>query len=233
MQHNREKSASWPIIYPFVLVGFPILTLHLTNFGQVTFAEVLPLLIANLMALSLLWFIGNKFISSKRKTALILSVAWILFFSTGRFFPSITYASEKWLGVDLPREVLLHFSIWLKVSASIFISIFLAIIYLTLRTKSELEVVTGFMNVSSAGLLVLLVTQYIITGLQHLAVIREFNDSHGHSDVTSDLVIGTEITAFSGGAPDIYYLILDGYGRGDILQKYYLITSKMKSCFVS
>lgn len=217
----REKFRSHFIVHPFVMAIFPILTLHLSNFSQVDFAEVLPFVIASLTAQSLFWFVGNKLIGSERKTALILSVAWFLFFSTGQFFPSIAGFSAKWLGVDFRREIFFHYGFWLKVSASIFLFIFSAVIYLTLRTKSELKIATRFMNASAGGLLVLLVIQYIFTGLKHSEVIREFKNSVAHLDITSDLAIGSGLSALPNDTPDIYYLILDGYGRSDILQEYY------------
>jgi len=126
-----KKFRSRSILYPFALAVFPILTLHLSNFSQVYFAEVLPLVIASLTTLSLLWFVGDKLIKSDRKTALILSVAWILFFSTGQFFPSVSDFSAKWLGFDFRQEVLFHYSLWLKVSLSIFLSISFGVTYLT------------------------------------------------------------------------------------------------------
>lgn len=221
-----KKFSSLFIFYPFVLAVFPILSLHLGNFSQVDLMEVFPFVIASLVAQTLLWFAGNSFIKSNRKTALILSGAWILFFSSGQLLPSLSSFAANWLGVDFRQEVLVHFIYWLKVSFSISLSILFLVVYLTLKSQSELKVVTLFMNASASVLLAIVVLQYLVAALSHSGVIHEFESEFSDRDLTREINIASKTPACQNGAPDIFYLILDGYGRSDILQRYYHFDNK-------
>ncbi|HEY3781132.1 MAG TPA: hypothetical protein VGL56_08630 [Fimbriimonadaceae bacterium] len=86
----------------------------------------------------------------------------------------------------------------------------IAVILASWKWKKSLAPVTGFMNVASGVLLVLPIGSTIL-GLIHIEqALRQLP-----SEKTSISTVAAK------DMPDIYYIILDGYGREDALQRYF------------
>ncbi len=77
----------------------------------------------------------------------------------------------------------------------------------------ELKSFSSFVSLTAAIVLAVFSLNF---GLE---LSRQFASSL--SDIEKTFPLPAEVASPDEGHPDIYYLVLDGYGRGDVLQKYY------------
>jgi len=186
------------IFHPFGFAVFPLLLIFSNNAGEIPLRGlVIPLLIVvcftGMSLLLLRMFIGNL-----DKRALVLSVFLLLLFSYGhavRAARNIGFPDNTVLG---PEAIV--FILW---------SILLVILtYAALRTDRELRPWTRVLNVVAG---ILLGVQIIVGGntlLSATATTTIPNLASPDRSTTAEL-------------PDIYYIIVDGYARADVLQRIY------------
>ena len=149
------------------------------------------------MAISvLLWSILNLLIKNKYKSSIITSLIVVLFFSYGHISIALGEIPEKNLGVSTDLYVSLNFVI-----------IFCIITYLIIKfAKTSLQL-TAILNLISFGLLV-----------YPVFIISQSRSMQSNKQNLIDFSL-TESSGFQ--RPDIYYIILDGYGREDVLKSVY------------
>ncbi len=198
----RDSLKHWPW-YALLLSVYPLLYIAATNPGQVDGASFLLVLISAIAASVLLLvglraLLGNWFRAG-------LGVAWFLalFFSYGplnawyagqRGDPDAELLTSSWTGDHLQ---LLHSIVWL---------LLLALGWSWLRRlRQQSGRLPMALNLVSILLLGVALLQWI-SGRDR-----------------SDTAAGTALTqaAAARDAPDVYFILLDGYARADVLEKYY------------
>ncbi len=186
-------------LHPLLFGLFPVLFLYAQNADEMKFVDLLlPLLLVGVVSI-LLTIIVSVILRNTGKGALISSVIVILFLSFGHAVDWIPYYRLK-LGESILGPSLTVLIIALLVSI-------LTIIY-TVRTRRNLDTLTKYANLLALALVLIQVLQ------------------GGYKLITRDDVgIGRNLTIAAAGEierrPDIYYLVVDGYGRADILQEIY------------
>jgi hypothetical protein len=194
-------------LHPFALAVAPIIFLWSHNFQQVDFTDVLAPALISLAFCSLLlvslWLSSGNYMKSAATTSLFV----VLFFSYGHIFAFI-------LNLRLFRNPLvLH---WLL--GSYFAILFLAASAVIWKKSQTLQQLASLLTMTSA----------IIIASSAFAILSRAAHAHGREAKENWEIALTESKAGEsshGGTPeslpDIYYIILDSYGRADNLQMAY------------
>ncbi|UCE24241.1 MAG: hypothetical protein JSU74_13275 [Candidatus Zixiibacteriota bacterium] len=188
-----------PPIHPLLFSLFPVLFLYAQNADEMKLVDLLlPLLLVGLTAV-LLTSVVSLITRNARKGALISSVIMLLFLSYGHAVDWISHDSVK-----IAESVLGPSLTVIIISVTLII---LTVIY-TVRTRSDLIKLTKYANLFALALVSI---QLLQGGFK---LIRR-----------GDVGIGRELAIAAAGPierrPDIFYIIVDGYGRADILQEIY------------
>lgn len=188
-----------PLIFHPLLIGlFPLFFLFTHNLGRMHFQKLYLPLAATVFFIGIVWFLCFLFTRDRAKASCIASLFLVLFFSFGHLYGLIRNLNVA--GVNIGRaRFLIPFEVIFFTVTAIGIA----------KTKSGLVPVTRFLNKS--GMFLILVP-FLLMG-RNLFVKGDWMKQSG---LTVPLA-GQRPNPL----PDIYYIIPDGYGRQDILKKFY------------
>ena len=177
--------------YPILLVAFPILSFFGHNMDETPAIDLaLPLIVAIAGVLGILLLL-RLFSKSHNKIALILSLFITLLFSYGYVRDAIFTGAKTTL---MPNAILL--SVWL--------AIFIAGAFLVIKAHRDFAVLTKFLCIAVAILVVISLGSIGIGGLnlEHKDINEEYDS--------------LELSCIDN-SPDIYYIIFDMYAGEDAL----------------
>jgi len=184
--------------HPFLLALYAPLALLAYNLHEVRAAAGLRTLLLCLSGALLLALLLRLFIRNWRLAGLIASLLITLFLSYGHAYNFIGGLGE--LGASLGRHRLL---------LPLYLILLAAGSWLLLRKLKDPLPLTQALNLVGVVLLVFPLAQVIQTGRQDVA--RPAN-------ATASVDLGLSLPA---NPPDIYYIVVDGYARDDVLQDLY------------
>jgi len=194
------------IIHPFLFAVFPIIFLLTYNIGEASFLEILiPSAIVLGFAILLLVFGWLVLKRNIRKSAVLVSLFLILFFSYGRIFDIVQ-------GFQIGSFVIgRHRYLWILWGI-----IFIVCAYFIIRTKKDLRNFTNILNVVA---IVLIVYSLVNIGIYKVKTRNiwqggSWEEKSISSEEKEDISSSEEESL-----PDIYYIILDGYARSDVLEE--------------
>jgi hypothetical protein len=186
-----------PVIHPFLGAIFPVIFLYSHNMDQVWIGEtIVPMLLCASSAF-ILWVLLRLFFGDSMKAGLIVTLLIFLNFSYGHFF-SMAARLELW-EVEIAKHRYLVPTIGI-ISAPVF--------YLVWKSRRNFQKLTAIMN---AVAVVLIVIPSV------MAVYGIASEDTGKVEIQIDTTEPQKPL----GCPDIYYIILDGYARADILENLY------------
>jgi len=193
------KSRLFPVLHTILFAAFPILFLYAQNADEMKVSDVpAPLLISCGLALALALLVGLV-LRNLRKGAVIATATTFFFLSYGQFIralPDFEYKmAESVLG---PNLLVLLLSVVLLV----------LIVRGVLKARADLLKLTTVLT----WLGIALVTLEIVHGGVALAMRKNIASGDEPILEQSEAIERT---------PDIYYIVVDGYGRSDILKKIY------------
>jgi hypothetical protein len=197
-------------IHPVLFAVFPILALYAHNIDQVPFVQILRPLGLALAATLAVWAVLTLLTRNVRKAAAAASIIALPYFSYGHIL-ALTPAPVRWLVLPLC------------------IAGAAALLFAVLKTRQPLLDATAVLNAASV---VLLAPSCWTIGVgfwqasrpgahvgEHVAVMTQ-PESHSGTRIKSRRVLA-QATAKSAKLPDVYYIILDAYGRADSLKMFY------------
>lgn len=207
------------VYYPFLLSTYPFVSLYTTNIRFIPLYEILIGIFLVWVIITILWLILFRITNNFHKSALIITIFFILFFSFGHILPTTVNILLR-AGFDYAPKLMNQITWKQQVILVVWIVIFIIFLFLINRVQSDFRFITTFMNMTSLVLLFLTIfvsTRDLINQEKFLQEI--FQDNFN----TSFLDNLEPIHQFKSPEekPDIYYIILDGYGRDDILNNYY------------
>jgi hypothetical protein len=123
--------------------------------------------------------------------------------------------SDKYLGITLAPVLENNVRGWSLVLLFILGIFFAILVYLAYRASSDLLIVTQFMNVAAVALAVMTLFQAAGTANFNRQLLQEA--AQGAFELDTPFSQSPPNTSQVDSLPDIYYIILDGYGRADIL----------------
>jgi hypothetical protein len=177
---------------PLLLTLYPIVYIFSTNIEQLGLDDVLQTLLICLVLTLLILVILSAIFRNVNKGAVTTSLLSILFYSYGHVHDILKPSSHRYLLILYGLALLI------------------GVILIATRGK-RLQVPLTYLTLFAAVLVALPLVQivtYLVNTANHAPVNIDTQDLE-FSPVTADP------------PPDIYYIILDGYARADILQDYY------------
>jgi hypothetical protein len=194
------------IIHPLLFALYPVLTLYLQNAQQLSLSVTCSTFLVVLGLTALLWWLLSKVIKDSQRAAFIISVLLILFFMYGHIYNLLSASGANWQGVLFVIEGV----------------VLIGAAYLALKSKCGFSTVTTLLNIFSAVLVATTLSSQLY--LQNFVARSDANVSsylEAWDRQAQPAALTVELHPALPYLPDIYYIILDGYGREDILADLY------------
>jgi hypothetical protein len=185
--------------HPFLFAIFPMLSLLATNITEIRTTEAIRSLVISSIAAIFLVVSLNALFRDRYKSAIISTVFLILFFSYGHvyhFLETIQIA-----GIHLGRH---------RVLAPVYLLICGLAVWGIPRLKWDIPLLTRTLNIIAASAILLPLLQ-----ISTYYVLEKTAEPALSSQPSSLQVSEGQML------PDIYYIILDGYSRDDVLREYF------------
>ena len=204
------------IFHPFLIAFFPIIAVYSVNIGLIKPEEfILPTLL--IVGSSALLFLCLKYIlKNKKKAALVVSLALIVFFSFGHAYNVLNQVDVG--DIDLGSN---------KILLPLFTILFGLVAFLIIKTKRTLENATSIVNTISMVFIFVILAMVGIETFACDECLIERNTSwyfDFFSNEKIDFSSYFEDHSFSisehDSLPNVYFIILDGYPRNDVLKEY-------------
>lgn len=185
--------------YPFVVGTAPVITLFASNLGEIGFAEVWRALLAVILLTSFFLLANWLVFSDGSKARLLTSVIMLSVLAYGHVYDTLKQT-------ELLASLVRHRSLFaLNV---LFLLGFAWLLWKRIKNTGPLEIFFAWFCIFMIVFPVYRIGNYYL-----------FSDIPV-SDINT-VSQNTSIVAQNKFKPDVYYIILDGYGREDTLQEFY------------
>ncbi len=190
-------------VHPFLFAIYPVLFLYSYNVYQVTFNSIILPSMILLAGTAVLFLLSSLIIRNNNKAAILVSLFIFMFMTYGRIFDKVWWWQLGPVHIGKPRYLFLAGGL-----------AFIVITVLVLRGRKELAKVTKFLNMVSLLLVAFSVINITIYKLKNLEKVNidevtdvNFQNPQNIKDIKNH--------------PNIFYIILDGYGGADVLKEIY------------
>ena len=191
------------VLHPFLFALFPVLFLYSHNPDLVSFSEtIVPSLLVLVFALMFAGVYKPVF-RDKHKAGICASVSLMLFFFYGRAYDAVRSWSSA--AVITNKHAYLLF-IW--------IILLIGSVYWLRKTTRKMEQATRLLNITAGALIVL---SLVRVGSYKLGAQFAPPDAAGRDQTKIHGTASSQPALLS----NIFYIILDGYAREDILKEVY------------
>jgi len=211
---NMETKKNSKIFHPFLIAFFPIMAIYSVNIGLIQLEQfIFPTIL--IVGSALLFFLCLKYIlKNGKKAALIVTLAFIIFFSFGHIYNMLNQVSIGDTDLGSNRTLLPIFVISFGIGS-----------FLIIRTKRTLDNATSIVNTISIVFITVIVA---MVGIETFGcdecLIQQTYSLGIFSNQIMDSPLYFEEHSFSvsesDSLPNVYYIILDGYPRNDVLKKH-------------
>jgi hypothetical protein len=204
--------------HPLVFALYPVISLFVENSDKVILRDLLSSIGFAALLMLLSWTTIYFFIRNRPKAAITVSIFLAFFYSYGYAFLLINIYSlghpdrqwAKFLAYDRAGTMSLLI-IWS--------GLFFLIIALLMKSKKNIAWVTKFMNVVAATIIIFLGVNLVLRFSQEGRTVAAYVNTWDKS-LVERLANNRQKDTYKP-LPDIYYIILDGYGRNDTLNRLY------------
>jgi hypothetical protein len=193
----REK---W-LIHPFLIGIFPILFLYAHNISFIHIKEIIQPILVVIICTYILLLITKPFFKSRNKAGIISSIILLIFFSYQAIHLKLLY----WFGEENAKQ---------SVLISVFTILVIAIAYFLIKSRSAFARLTKAINFFSILLVLLPISEIIYLHIKRYTL---------RPSAAKNEPLVWKHRPLTEQRPDIVYLVLDGYGRADILKKDYKV----------
>ena len=191
------------VFHPLLFSVYPILTLYSYNIDQVHFGEIQRSLIITLSSTVISLLILQIVLRDWKRASLITSLIIILVFTYGHVYQSLE--GKSIMGIWIGRADYL---------AALWAVIFIIGPWWIIRILNKTDGLTKFLNTVAIFALILPVYHIFAYKFQNL-------NSPGIETLYRGENLISDTSSQQTYTPDIYYIILDGYGRSDVLKEIY------------
>lgn len=185
-------------LYPLLFSVFPVFSLAAHNIHEIFGSAVLRPLLASLLLAVAVYGLTYLIVRDIHRSALISSILLLLFFVYGQLYTALEDLTVFEIAVFRHRTLV-----------PVIVLMGLAIVLLMLRLKNPASV-TYSANMISIVLLIFPLITISSYSIRQLAA----NRTDRKAPVVSSIPVDKS-------APDVYYIILDAYGRQDVLREKY------------
>ena len=220
-QRTKKPAPPYPFYAAFLGI-YPILHLFAENIDRLEFRELLWPCSLVLPAVLVLQGIIYAPSGSTHKSALLAALLVLLFYSYG-FAQEAVY--KRLLSRAEQASAASQTAHTLKLShlasSSFFLCLFILLAFLVLRSRKSFAPATSLLNICSVLLLAMSFFQISSKSLSSAAASWETPKLRASSSLKSNV------------HPDIYFIVLDGYARGDVLNSVFEFNNKKFLRFLS
>ena len=190
-----------PPLYPLLVAAFPVLTLLSQNVQEAPLGYAMRSLTLALVGCSLVFLLLRIRLKDRGKVAALTALLLVLFFSYGHLYNTLKTAAIG--GVLIGRH---------RYLVPIYLLVLLAGISLVVRSRGVNRETTRVLTLVSAALLVMPLVTIARYTYQLQVVWAKSSLAPLSVQASGPLTSGDP-------RPDIYYIILDGYGRFDVMSR--------------
>ncbi|MEX0616484.1 MAG: sulfatase-like hydrolase/transferase [Candidatus Woykebacteria bacterium] len=192
-------------LHPFLFAIYPILFIYSNNLNDIFLKEIISPIFISLGTTIFVFYTIKFILKDIYKSTLLTSVALIIFFSFGHLFNLVNGLRIGQLVIG-PNK----FILFMAVLSSI-------ILFIIIRLKTNLKVLAKYLNIVVLVLILLSVTSIGINASNNSLRVSDIQTvTRSRNEDKSKVMSKTDDKH-----PDIYYIMLDGYGSQNSLQKTY------------
>lgn len=192
------------LIHPFVIAIYPVLYIYSLNEGLIRIETALRTLAFMVLVTGFLLWVLRFLVSQLATRALLVSMFYILFFSYSGLYLALMSVPGVVSLMEPGRFSLLYFAAYLVLA-----------VFVVHRADTGHRILTAGLNIVA---MVLFVFGLVQIGTSHWPSLRTDWRSAANRIIETNLQ--QELSPIHG-HPDIYYIILDGYARADVLREIY------------
>lgn len=193
------------VLHPFLFAAFPVLFVFAHNMDQIRASMVPGPIVFTTFAAFLCWSLLSLVLRDGKRAGLIVSLFFLLFFSYGICHLEMKVLAARLLGrstIVTPGHILIPWAILFALGT-----------YSFAKTDRNLHNLTSIADIVAGCLVAVCV---INIGAYELRSMSAWRGSGSTVDIE------TQPTYQEAGVlPDIYYIVLDGYARADVLEEIY------------
>jgi hypothetical protein len=198
------KKQNWRNFYPILMGIYPAVGLVSVNISQMVFSDGMRSILVTIFFSLVSYAIFCWRIKDEHKAALLCALFMLFFFAYGHVYGAL--AGVKIFGVVVGRHRFV-FPFWLM--------LFGTLGYWIYKLEKRLEPFSKILNTTSVILLVIPVIQIgVFEWQRNLSETTAVNTSPASAEPGVQLSTQDQL-------PDVYYIILDGYPRQDVLLQYH------------
>ena len=213
---DMETKKNSKILHPFLIAFFPIIAVYSVNIGLIQLEQfIFPTIL--IIGSAFLLFLCLKYVlKNGKKAALIISLAFIIFFSFGHTYNILNQANAS--DIDLGSN---------KILLPIFTILFGIGTFLIIKTKRTLDNATSIVNTISIVFIAVIV---VMVGIEMFGcdecLIQQDTSWEFDFNSTEKIDFSPHFEEHSFAIseydtlPNVYYIILDGYPRNDVLKEH-------------
>jgi len=190
------------VIHPFLFALFPILFIYAQNMEQMSLSQIWTSVLVLLGFALIVLLLFTLILRSTARAGMLLSLFLLLFFSYGVVHRAL------WEG---RTEIPASYSQILMIAWAV---IFFGGTALVIRIRRGLEEITKILNVMA---LILVTFSLVNIGLYEFRTRSALQDNDSAERIQLTQTGSVQVDAL----PNIYYIILDGYARADVLEELY------------
>lgn len=222
MKMFKKRSNTQVVFHPILLAVYPVLSLYVLNSDKLAFQTVLTPLVLSIAFGLLFWGIWLIILKDIKRSALISSVFMIFFISYRHFITGLKVIFYL-LKIYAPTRFIIESQTG-QIGLLVVFTLFWVLVIIKFRTNTgRVDMLTQVLNLVSVVLFISgtigplvsarISQKTIVVDWRIGDAIRKWDNQVNQAD---PLLAPSE-----GKRPDIYYIILDGFGRADVLQDLY------------
>lgn len=193
------------IVYPSLFAILPVVNLYLVNRHLLLVSAVLGYLVLIFVSVMLVyWLLRWRLKTSSTAGLLTLTLAVAVFYY-GTVYDGVGKLADRLSIVTFLTDHRVLLLVWGLILAFL--------VVLILRKRFTSQTADSYLNLFSIAVVGVALSQFLIGPP---TVVKSSPHQEG---ITPGKLLGERINL--NGLPDVYYIILDGYGRQDVLKDYY------------
>jgi hypothetical protein len=201
MKLKKSNIGFLAVFHPLLFGIYPVLTLYLLNISQIVFSGIWQAFVTSCVVTLIIVAVSLVIFRQWEKAAAFASLSILVFFLYGHVFEIIS-------GLNLFGENLARHRYFLPFWAAIYL-----VGFLFLFKRKDISTLTKILNTISLFLIVSTLAQIALYAVQ----VELFKRRSNANDVNKPAVF---VPANSAGR-DVYYILVDAYGRQDLLANDY------------
>jgi hypothetical protein len=199
------------IIYPLLFAIYPLLNLYITNIHLLKFSALVKPLILIMGVALILYLAANWLLKASTSAGILTTAIAVAILYYGAFYDLIS--NVRIIGSIVQRHEYL-LPLW--------VILFGLVGALAVRKRIVSTQLNAYLNFLSAAIIGVVLVPGVVS-LVHSATSdlspEQTISNPGRSSLAQGRSLGARIELDS--LPDVYYIILDGYGRADVLLDYF------------